>query len=102
MADRGAIGAGIALRDLAMRALLIKGFATAEGFAPVVLSTEEVAASELAAMVDEGLAEPMGPMFKLSTRASSGPRRCSLRIPKPGASMPPERLWTSSFPWISG
>jgi len=57
---------GIPLRDLAIRALLIKGFVTPEGFAPVIVTSEEIAASELSRMVDDGLAEPMGPMFKLS------------------------------------
>lgn len=64
--DEAAGAAGIPMRDLAIRALLIKGFATPEAFAPVILATEEEAGSELSRLAADGLAEMMGPMFKLT------------------------------------
>ena len=66
MTGEPTVDPGIPLRDLAIRALLIKGFATAEAFAPVILLSEEETAAVLGALEEEGLAEPMGPMFKLS------------------------------------
>ena len=69
--DDDAVETGVRLRDLAIRALLIKGYATPEGFAPVIVSSEEIAVAELSAMVRDGLAESMGPMFKLSEDGKS-------------------------------
>jgi pyruvate,orthophosphate dikinase len=57
---------GVPLRDLAIRALLIKGFATPDGFAPVILTDEEQAAALLDRLAADGLAEMAGPMFKLT------------------------------------
>jgi pyruvate,orthophosphate dikinase len=70
MADTEAEGVGIPLRELAIRALLIKGYATPEGFAPVILSTEDTTAALLGGLLADGLVEPMGPMYKLSADGS--------------------------------
>jgi len=71
MAGDGSVEAGIPLRDLAIRALLIKGYATPEGFAPVIVSSEEITAGLLDDLVEDGIAAPMGPMFKLSDEGKS-------------------------------
>ncbi|MBU1226092.1 MAG: pyruvate, phosphate dikinase [Actinobacteria bacterium] len=70
MADTDAEGAGIPLRELAIRALLIKGYANPEGFAPVILSSEDTTAALLGGLLADGLVEPMGPMYKLSADGS--------------------------------
>jgi pyruvate,orthophosphate dikinase len=58
---------GIPMRDLAIRALLIKGFVTPDGFAPILLTTEEDAGAELGRLAADDLAEMTGPMFKLTS-----------------------------------
>jgi len=70
-AEDSSVEVGIPLRDLAIRALLIKGYATPEGFAPVIVSSEEITARLLNDLVEDGIAAPMGPMFKLSDEGKS-------------------------------
>ncbi len=53
-------------RDTVIRALHIKGFATPEGLAPVVLSTTATVAPTLESMESDGLLTTMGEMYRLS------------------------------------
>jgi hypothetical protein len=60
-------GAGGGLStQMALRALLVKGFTTPEGLAPAFQTTEEAAGTVLEGLVADGLAEPAGGMFKLT------------------------------------
>ena len=58
--------AGEATTDGALRALLIKGFGTPEGLAPVLLSTPEEAGSLLDRLAADGLAELAAGTFRLT------------------------------------
>ncbi len=52
--------------DMAVRALMIKGFATPDGLAPALLKTEEETAAILDRMTADGLTELTGAMFQLT------------------------------------
>jgi pyruvate,orthophosphate dikinase len=64
--DEGASGAGLPPVDMVVRALMIKGFATADGLAPALQATEEETGAVLDRMTADGLAEITGAMFQLS------------------------------------
>ena len=52
--------------DMALRALMIKGFATPDGLAPALRRTEEETAAVLDRMTADGLTELTGAMFQLT------------------------------------
>ena len=52
--------------DMAVRALMIKGFATPDGLAPALLKTDEETAAILDRMTADGLTELTGAMFQLT------------------------------------